>query len=201
MKSSESEEQKIIFWNVMSWWTISETNLPMSIFLKFYSFFITIGVPAYQAHGHWTQYYVRTDSYDFCSFTQPLNVRKTSPNWEKNIKDGLQNFQHTIFNHKCWTVRLDLSMNENRNLFYGLRGVFLIFCRKFGAWKLSYLYQKPWEMGLQQFYWNLEYLEKKNFFEGEKSFQGQHHSWCAELNTKGGCSKNFSKIGQKMIDL
>ena len=105
----------------------------MSIFLKFYSFFITIGVPAYQAHGHWTQYYVRTDSYDFCSFTQPLNVRKTSPNWEKNIKDGLQNFQHIIFNGKCWTDRLDLSMNENRNLFYGLRGVSLIFCGKFGA--------------------------------------------------------------------
>ena len=44
-------------------------------------------------------------------------------------------------------------------------------------------------------------FREKNFLEGEKSFQGQHHSWCAELNTKGGCSKNFSKIGQKMIDL
>ena len=68
----------------------------MSIFLVFYSFFITIGVPAYQPHGHWTQYYVRTDSYYFRSFTQPLNVRKTSPNWEKNTKDGLQNFHHTV---------------------------------------------------------------------------------------------------------
>ena len=148
---------------VRSRWTISETNLPMSIFLKFYSFFITIGVPAYQAHGHWTQYYVRTDSYDFCSFTQPLNVRKTSPNWEKNIKDGLQNFQHIIFNRKCWTDRLHLSMNENWNLFYGLRGVSLIFCGKFGAWELPNSYQKPWEMGWQQFYRNLEYLEKKIF--------------------------------------
>ena len=144
----------------------------MSIFLKFYSFFITIGVPAYQAHGHWTQYYVRTDSYDFCSFTQPLNVRKTSPNWEKNIKDGLQNFQHIIFNGKCWTDRLDLSMNENRNLFYGLRGVSLIFCGKFGAWELPNSYQKPWEMGWQQFYRNLEYLEKKFFLRVKNHFGG-----------------------------
>ena len=97
---------------------------------------------------------------------------KTSPNWEKNIKDGLQNFQHIIFNGKCWTDRLDLSMNENRNLFYGLRGVSLIFCGKFGAWELPNSYQKPWEMGWQQFYRFLEYLEKNFFLRVKNHFGG-----------------------------
>ena len=43
-------------------------------------------------------------------------------------------------------------------------------------------------------------FREKFFLEGEKSFWGQYHSWCAELNTQGGCSKNFSKIGQEIID-
>ena len=137
---SVPERQRCSPSTVKSRWTITETNVPMSIFLVLFTFFLTIGIPAYKPHGQWTQYYIRTDSCYFHSLTQPLNVRKTSSNWEKNPEDGIQSFEHLIFNCKCSTKRLDLSMNKNRNLYYGLRGLSLIFFGKFGAWKLPHLY-------------------------------------------------------------
>ena len=89
--------------------------------------------PGMPPHGLGTQLNLRTDSYDLQSLTQAPNIKKSTSNMKKIIIDGVQNFQPVIFDQKCWIGRLDLSINQNLNLFYSLIEVILIFGHKFGA--------------------------------------------------------------------